>query len=252
MFDLTNNDDNLRYANFIEVHEERDCSEGMCDGICRCRRITGVTMDLTGIANYHTFFEGTYVGPSDYFERALWFWWFKHHAHCLAVEHDVDGGYYGDELRKIWFTAHESDWEPDKFDQMSSTEKIHFLLIKEYGSVLPALAEIKEWEAKCVFTQSILKSDNTQTNSGTIYGYAEVFDHLALMRERENKNLIFQNLAADFMPLCMPVQGVNKLRIVDGRHRFEAFMQTKLRADDKKHYPPVFLWVICPKGTDIL
>lgn len=231
---------------------EYNCEENQCDSICRCGVVTNVRLTLNGTSDLMVLFNKTYTGVQNSVDTALWFWWLKQNYTSLGCEFEATSSYYGEELETVFIQAH-GHFDQESFDKLSTTEKLHHVLKEEYGgNILPQLASVKEWELRPVFLSSIQQSSNTNFDQSTLSTYQKFVSFCAGSRDALET---FQTSILPLAPLCLPTADNKKLRIMDGRHRFEAIKSADLyqsNSNKKTVAPAIYMFVICPKGTTIL
>jgi len=155
---------NFRYHTDYDYNDYRDCNAYGCseEGICRCGSIEDAHVISVNISNmvteiYANYFDDTLASKRNSTINSI----------LGGVSKDIDiytidrilrinkayeptnwevqvcGGYYGQEIDDIILedsTARKIENELDKaFDIIDLTERIEYLLMLEYGSILPAL-----------------------------------------------------------------------------------------------------------------
>lgn len=260
MLNWNNKIDNLLYAVSYKDEREYSCEDSGCDeeGICRCCRIVGVEFcdDLDSV---NKFFELIYEGGLGV-EKALDHWFVRKHFKDIRFDYEVGGDYYGDELSKI-VISDDGDFfnKASTFNQMSNSEKVQFLLKKEYGSVLPKIKNVKDWKLEAVFVSDVVNSGNTNFHPPKITEYETDFSYIA-----RNSVVSFQEKTLQYAPLTIKVNG--KYQVIDGRHRTHALTKeypyettTEIRDKNgrkkykisKEVFIPMYMWVICPVEENV-
>lgn len=252
MFNLPEDGNYRDIINDYDSFTSNDCENYGCDSICRCRTIESVTVS-NSMENCFAFFKQTYDGSSDHLEQSLAFWFLRLHFKNFEWEPIVGGGYYGQELDGIKLSFSSGFYEQGAlFIKLSTTEKIHYLLTKEYGKVLPEVAAVKKWICEPVFIDDVRNSDNTDLSKAALDEYMKLFE--SVIRSDQLRSS-FQEHVLPFAPLCLNV-GHRTFRVVDGRHRCRAFQTTYIYSAQgkkgwtEKEFIPIFMWVIHPDPNE--
>lgn len=240
------------YGTSVDVYADTDsdCEAAGCDeeGICRCSRVVGVHVSPK-IANANNFFCDFYIGKGSLVDKALDHWWLRQNWGDLDFDWNSEGDYYGEVLTSVRIASNTFFREAEKFSVLSTKEKVHSLLMKEYGEVLPKVAAVEEWQVKAVFNSDVINSPNKNLDEDRADEYVDLFQKLVWQDKTK-----FQDNTLPFAPLCMPVN--KKYQVVDGRHRttamgkeyYTAYNYTRRqKKNDTEVFFPIYMWIICPK-----
>lgn len=250
--------ENWQHCVNYDTDVETNCEEGGCDSICRCSVITGISVpaNLYGI-NY--FFDQTYVNTGDGLDKVLAHWFLRKHFELITWGYQSTGGYYGEEMKAVTIESDGGFFNlAEGFEAMSYKDKIEYLLDREYGSILPDIAAVKDWQLKTVFLSDITQSLNKKLSPVYLKSYEEHCQNLVRHLGKDTSS--FQADTQVLAPLCLG--GSGKYQIIDGRHRitalskeykWDAYMSvptTGKRNQTKKvekSFAPLYTWIICPK-----
>lgn len=229
---------------FITVNSETNCEESSCcDDYCRCRRITGVTVSLETKAELFSMVNQHFAG--DDLGKVLFFWFIKLNKELLSENHWVAnscGGYYGDELESVHFEGSSFYKKVEAFEELTTNEKIHYLLTEEYGNVLPEVLQYSDWQLKPIFVDDLEKSSNERLDNQTWAEYQKICAISPYAGDKYDKSYEnYQNRLIMLAPLCLPKKN-GKYQLIDGRHRADV-----LTAKQGKDFIPIWMWVLCPK-----
>jgi len=253
---------NWQWSVSCDTDMERNCEDAGCDseGICRCSRIVGVEID-SDIFGVNVFFECSYEDKTgDGLDRVLAHWFCRKNFSKISWGWTAGGGYYGEELERIYVENDNGFFNlSEGFENMSHKEKIEFLLKQEYGSVLPQVEKVKDWQLKAVFLSDVVNSLNTNLNDKVLKEY-KTFCSPYTHTEEDRKS--FQEKTRILAPLTLPSGG--KYQVIDGRHRVTALASEYTTStwvarpsgkkgrrpkpvEQKEVFTPVYVWIICPK-----
>lgn len=223
-----------------------DCENSGCgeDDYCRCGYYNDVTVN-NNTTSFRGFFEQSYTKKKTDLDEVLDFWFTKLHFKDIAWGFTSEGDYYGEYLSSIFIENDGGFFQKaNGFCELSTKEKLHFLLTMEYLKVLDCIKEVNEWELKKVKIKDVVQSANPNLLSKVREDYVTNLKHCIMWSPK--KTLEYFKILA---PLC--VNDGKKYRIIDGRHRLAA-ISSDFEAYDKKtvkwvRYSPKFMYIICPK-----
>lgn len=232
-----------------------NCETAGCDEICRCGTIDNVEIDKTH-CGVERFFENSYTKYGSELDAVLDFWFTKIHFSDITWDYEVTGGYYGEELERI-FIDYDNDFfkKADTFSKLSAKEKIEYLLSKEYGNILKEISAVEDWELKKVNLENVSTPNNNKFNQKILENY-KVFcsrkTNSYSKKPRTEKSFIddLKILA----PLCLSDDGIH-YRLIDGRHRFQTLTKNSFELMSYDKTGKVLrnkvslrkFWIICPK-----
>lgn len=251
--------ENKDWSNFLsyETHREYNCGE-KCDDYCHYAVITEVEVK-TNIKAIDYFFTKTNKSLPNGLVRILSSWFHRKHFEKISWGFEADCGYYGQELNKVTIESDGGFFNLlEGFNSLvSNKEKLEFLLNLEYGSVLPAIKEIEDWQLKLVDISDVNKSFNTSLNKSVLDEYTRyIRSFFETYTFAGMTDFSYGSIVKNLAPLCL-LKADGKYQVVDGRHRFEAITQeyimppTRPTKTNKKKTPegiftPSKLWIICP------
>lgn len=214
------------------------CSEyGCCEeGICRCSTIDSVEFDVS-LCNIEQILGDALTGEPDKLARFLFLRLFKAFFDKADVEDlldvKIEDGYYGEEIRSITLNPKSYDWttflsEVDSFNSMSNTEKMEYLLRKEYGFLIKEVKSVTEWEMVNVSLNEI-HPDKTVLKKAAAEHYVtdRYFGDFGGLYVQPK---IPKNFA---MATVYPIS-TGGYRVMDGYHRFAAISKILKKKPETK------------------
>lgn len=205
-------DQSFRYI----VNVDYDFNTNNCDcypDFCRCGTIENIVINkglyLHGAQSMMSSVDG------DTLEKLLAFMFFRH---CLTSEDfsvKVTHGYYGEEIDDVLLT--DSGYNKVcHFNNLIISNDIRailaMILTHHYGYVMPSVLDYKEWELK-----TVLVKDIEVPKAGLSKVLNVGYDHWD------------ESEWPDFFPGCLVIPHHEKLKIIDGFHRWSAFTRNKKR-----------------------
>lgn len=213
----------LYYVNY-DYDGEHSCAESGCyeENICRCFEIHTVkfiSVDLNSITNkiFHSFFnpnDEPYI-REEKLNKILYNYNKELDIYCIDRilrinkvwdknnwRFDWGGSYYGDEVKSAFLDEKIFNsilCDLDNINNLKTIqEKISYLLIREYGYLLPDISE-KNWKISLVKKEDIFFSQK---------------EHLKNVKKEKGENFLSQT---EIKGVCM--RDNDKLRVIDGYHR---------------------------------
>jgi len=199
---------NTDYSRDYHCYED----DSYCEDICRCSTLSDVCVEdvnLTNIANYIA--KNVVLAPIDsncncceeFFEYAIGRLLVIYKMYdCDNWYVEVGGGYYGEEIDDV--TIENKDFINDVIvcSQLSGSDRIRFVLEKEYGFLLSKLEDVT-FSVKNINTKNIVMANESYGEKVT--PYSEDFD---------------------IMGVCQEING--KYRLIDGHHRYSYALKKEL------------------------
>lgn len=214
-------DKDFHYCVEVDYDYHYNCGEEGCDneGICRCGTLENIRVihcDIEPIVKKFSAYTDLKNPIKKYcLERFLTRLVKKNISDLFDV--NVCSSYYGEEIRNIslnTFAANDIENFLKILNKNKYSDAIEFLLMREYGYVLPAIKG-KAWHAKKVSLDDIENTINNKLDFETVREYEAWESRQSCLCQRIGK----------------------KYKLIDGRHRF----QGALCANKKK-----ILAIWCP------
>lgn len=206
----------------VEYDYDNDTSNCQCaPDYCRCGTITNAKVTSISPCNARTLVDEYVHG--DEIERLLAFMFFRH---CLKGDDfyvKVCGGYYGEEIDGVTLESNKVDHFNTLIESKDHRSILAMILTHHYGYVLPDLLDYKEWEIRTVSLK-------------------DIYVPKAGMQQVTDVGYQYWNDAGipSYYPGCLVMPCCdNKLKIVDGFHRWTHFTSKKKRRKIKVLAPVV-------------
>lgn len=186
-----------------------------CEDIHRCGQIHNAKVTGIDPRDARSMVEKFVDG--DDLQKLLAFMFFRHCFKNEDFDIDITHGYYGEEVNDIRMMSSGYD-KISHFNTLIETNDIRamlaMILTHHYGYVLPDILDYKEWELIEVSTKDIYAPEAGMKQVSDV-GYDHWGKHPLLV--------------PSYYPGCLVIPSGDKLKIIDGFHRWTSFNSKKKR-----------------------
>ena len=197
----------FQYYVEYEIETERNCFSNGCDGICRCSTIDSwkITQGASVSRVVKELFR--YKAKDELLQYCV------DRLFRLNKADDTDnyelrigGGYYGEEVHGASFNyAQKVANAAQKLLPMTVNEKVEFILLEEYGHLIPRLTGLN---------YELIEVDVDKV---------KVPNQNYLTRINKDRVDMYEGQLTDDYPICVCVNNGNHYDLVDGYHRLTAW-----------------------------
>jgi hypothetical protein len=228
----------LRYDVDVDYAEDFDCENYGCTegGICRCSTIANAEVEDISPSALASCWKRSAPGPLD----ALTLYGIERiisaaHLSKHDFEVEVTGGYYGEEIGSVLLDINRAEeieaTVGEYFKQRNLTDQVEFLLINEYGQLLPQLQGAR-YQLEKIDTSRLHFAAKT---------HASNLRQSVVERYRREQSYPPFDAGAD-RPLGVVMFDHDHYRVIDGYHRLSAARQ--------RQTPEVLVIVAHPTTAD--